>query len=282
MEIQEKVTKLIENYGANDQRTEAWHLKRGEMLTASEIYKALPDATEAQKHEIIMSKLVPRPKTVGPGPKACAWGTRFEPIAKKIYCLNQGNIEIVDTTCIPHPVYPFLGASPDGIIITPDPQDFRYGKLVEFKCPFSRKFDETTPVPNEYYHQMHLQMECTQIDECEYIEMAFKELNYSDWVDCADEFKSFFAISEDGMEVRYRELDDTRDVAKWRAEAIPDGEWDILYWTLKNWRAKTVEKDPTWMTRNIDSFRSIWEKVQEYRNTGTLPENPKDKKTLTI
>jgi hypothetical protein len=125
-------------------------------------------------------------------------------------------------------------------------------------------------------------MECTQINECEYIEMGFKELNYSDWIDSKDEYKSFFAISEDGMETRYRELDDTRDVAKWRADVIPDGEWDILYWTLKNWRAKTVEKDPTWMTRNIDSFRSIWEKVQEYRKTGTLPENPKDKKTLIL
>ena len=89
MEIQEKVTKLIETYGANDQRTEAWHLKRGEMLTASEIYKALADATPALKHEIMMSKLTPRPKTEGLGPRALLWGTRFEPIAKEIYCKNK-------------------------------------------------------------------------------------------------------------------------------------------------------------------------------------------------
>jgi putative phage-type endonuclease len=282
--MEEKIKTLIENYGANDQRTEAWHTKRGEMLTASEIYKALADATPAMKHEIMMSKLTPRPKTEGLGPRALLWGTRFEPIAKEIYCRNQGSIEIVDTTCIPHPVHSFLGASPDGIIVTPDPEDFRYGKLVEFKCPISREFSNDTPVPPAYLHQMQLQMECTELDECEYIEMGFKEVSYSEWMDSKAEFKSFYAIHVDTGAVKYRDLNDNRDVATWRREQLGDdgGNWDLLYWYLKSWRCLTVPKDLTWLSTNLSSMETLWKEVQEHRANGTFPEHPKAKTTLAI
>jgi len=284
MEMQSKILSLIEKYGHDDQRTNAWHLKRGEMLTASEIYKALVDATPAQKHEIIMSKLLPKPRQEGAGPKALLWGTRFEPIAKEIYCRYQGNIKIVDTTCIPHPTQSFLGASPDGIIITPDIEDFRYGKLVEFKCPISREFSDTTPVPTTYYHQMQLQMECTQIDECEYIEMGFKEISYSEWVDSQLEYKSFFAVHIDGIQVKYKELDDKRDVATWRREVLGEDSqnWDLLYWHLKHWRATTVNHNKTWLLTNLESMKQVWETILEHRQKGTLPDHPKEKKTLTL
>jgi len=278
-----KIKTLIEQYGMDDQRTEAWHAKRGEMLTASEIYKALNDASPALKHELMMSKLTPRPRTEGAGPRALLWGTRFEPIAKELYCRFQGSIQIVDTTCIPHPFQPFLGASPDGIIVANDPLDFRHGKLVEFKCPISREFSDTTPVPSTYFHQMQLQMECCQLHECEYIEMGFKELNFAGWVDCLSEYKSFYAIHMDTGQVLYHGLDDKRDVPTWRREVLPDGEnWELLFWHLNSWRALTVPHDPTWLPTNLDSMRGIWESIQEHRKAGTLPEHPKDKKTLTL
>ena len=194
----EKVNQLLQNYGQNDQRTEQWHTKRGQMLTASEIYKGLADSTPAQRYELIMSKLVPREYVApGTGPKALIWGTQFEPIAKDIYKHKLfGDIDIVDLPCIPHTTVDFLGASPDGIIICDNTEDFRYGKLVEFKCPISREFTSTSPIPPAYFHQMQLQMECTGIDECEYVEMQFKELSYTEFVDCKAPFKSMFAISE--------------------------------------------------------------------------------------
>ena len=55
----DKVEQILLLYGQNDQRTDAWHTKRGEMLTASEIYKAVHDASPALKHEIVMSNLLP-------------------------------------------------------------------------------------------------------------------------------------------------------------------------------------------------------------------------------
>ena len=85
MDKVEKVKWLLENYGQNDQRTSAWHAKRGQMLTASEIYKGLPDATPTQRYELIMSKLVPREQQSGAPVRALIWGTYFEPIAKEIF-----------------------------------------------------------------------------------------------------------------------------------------------------------------------------------------------------
>jgi putative phage-type endonuclease len=277
------VDELLTKYGQNDQRTDAWHAKRGQMLTASEIYKGLATATPAQRYELIMSKLVPKPISSGPGARSLLWGTRYEPVAKDIYCDLQHNIAIYDTTCVPHPTVPFLGASPDGVIVTDDKTDFRFGKLVEFKCPISREFTEHTPIPETYYHQMQLQMECTGIDECEYIEMQFKELTYSEWVDSKAPFKSFLAISEEN-DVKYRHYKEDIDVATWRAKVLGDmgDQYRMTYWILNNWRAVTVKKQKDWLSQHLPSLSTVWQEVQAHRNSGTFPTNPSEKGVLVL
>ena len=281
--MEQKVNSLIETYGQNDQRTDAWLLKRSEMLTASEIYKALPGATVSQKHEIIMGKLVPRQRTEGPGPRALVWGTRFEPIAKEIYCKVQSTpVKIVDTTCVPHPTVSFLGASPDGIIIA-NPEDEKYGRLVEFKCPISRPFSDDTPIPPAYYHQMQLQMECTQLHSCDYVEFQFKKLSYSEWVDSTAEYKGFYVVSDDDLRVKYKDLDDQRSPTEWRETVLGTSEeWNFVYWALEKYRTKLVEHDPTWLETNLESITQVWNSVLEHRSLGTLPEHPKEKNTLTL
>ena len=252
------------------------------MLTASEIYKALPDATPSMKHELMMSKLTPRPKTEGSGPRALVWGTRFEPIAKEIYCkVSPDPIVIEDTTCIPHPFVDFLGASPDGIILGPD--NPRHGRLVEFKCPISRSFGDDTPVPVAYYHQMQLQMECTQLETCEYIEFQFRTPTYTEWKDSTAEYKGFYAVTEDDMEVKYRDISDTRDPSTWRAEVLGDvDDWNIVYWTLEKYRVKIVQHEKDWLEKNLPSMTEVWNTILEHRKNGTLPEHPKEKTTLTL
>lgn len=282
--MEQKIKSLIEKYGQNDQRTDAWHAKRGEMLTASEIYKALPDSTAAQKHEIIMSKLVPKQRTEGSGARALIWGTRFEPIAKQIYCkVSNEKIDIVDTTCIPHPTVPFLGASPDGVVVCENVESPRYGHLVEFKCPISRVFNDDTPIPNTYYHQMQLQLECTELDTCEYIEFQFKSPNYSEWVDSKAEYKGFYAVTDDETKLKYRDLDDTRDPKTWREQELEDPEnWGMVYWTLEKWRMKIVEHDKEWLSKNLEGITGVWNTILEHRKNGTLPEHPKEKTILTL
>lgn len=282
--IMDRVQTLIETYGQNDQRTDAWHAKRGEMLTASEIYKALPTATPAQKHELMMSKLSPRIRTEGAGPRALVWGTRFEPIAKEIYCRNSTEeMDIVDTTCVPHPTVSFLGASPDGIIVTANKESPRYGTLVEFKCPISRVFTNDTAIPDSYYHQMQLQMECTGLPNCEYVEFQFRTPTYTEWMDSTAPYKGFYAVDDTDIHVKYRELHDTRDPATWRKEVLGTSEdWNIVYWTLEKYCVKHVKHQTDWLETNLPSMTEVWSTIQTHRTNGTFPDHPKEKTTLTL
>lgn len=278
--MEDQVIELIAKYGKDDQRTAEWHQKRGEMLTASEIYKACADATAAQKLEILMSKLVPR-SSDGSGSRALVWGTRFEKIAKDIYCFQNPGLEIVDTTCIPHPDYSFLGASPDGILRCIDTSNPLHNRLIEIKCPISRVLDDT-PISNVYTCQMQLQMECTRISKCEFVEVKFRELTYTEWVDSISWCKSFFAVTDAGKVV-YKDFNDKRTVPEWRSDVF--GEEDdhrIFYWELSQLRQQTVDHDPNWITKNIESFKSTWELVQQHRAAGTLPSKPVDSSILLL
>jgi putative phage-type endonuclease len=239
-------------YGANDQRTDGWHAKRGEMITASEVYGVF--GSESSRREVMMRKLVPRAQGDNAPIPALLWGTRFEPVAKRIY-EERTKCSITDVSCVQHPVHSFLGASPDGLIVPNDNDPKRYGRLVEFKCPISRK--PTEEIPAGYVHQMQMQMECTGIDECEYVEFRFRQVNYSEWKAFAGP-KGVFHVYEDGR-VEY----DTDPVGE---------DYQTITWILASTEEKFVPRDPTWMSRHLDGLRSFWNEVLEHRKNGTLPQ----------
>ena len=239
-------------YGANDQRTDGWHAKRGEMITASEVYGVF--GSESARREVMMRKLVPRGQGDNAPITALLWGTRFEPVAKKIY-EERTKCTITDVSCVQHPVHTFLGASPDGLIVPNDNDPKRYGRLVEFKCPISRK--PTEEIPAGYIHQMQMQMECTGIDECEYVEFRFRQVNYNEWKSYTA-VKGVFHVYEDGR-VEY----DTDPVGE---------DYQTVYWVLGSIEEKFVPRDPTWMSRHLEGLRSFWNEVLEHRKNGTLPQ----------
>jgi len=274
--MQDKINYLLANYGIDEQRTSAWFAKRGEMLTASEIWKCFGDATASSRHELILSKLSPPKRNDGPVVGALIWGTRFESIAKEIYCLSEG-VKVVELTCVQHPEYAFIGASPDGLVLC---DDDRNGRLIELKCPISRPFDDTTPVPDHYYHQMQLQIECTGLNECDYVEMAFKTMNYSQWTETESLHKSCFAVSSSG-EVRYRPFNCTDPIHEWQQLLGNPFEWQIIYWTLSHWRKQLVKKDPEWMPTHLPEIKGTWEEIVKHRELKTVPVQ-KDKGVLVL
>lgn len=222
------------------------------MITASEVYSVF--GSETSRREVMMRKLVPRVQGDGPGVTALLWGTRFEPIAKRIY-EEKTDCKIIDVSCVQHPVHSFLGASPDGLIVPNGDDPKRYGRLVEFKCPISRK--PTEEIPAGYVHQMQMQMECTGIDECEYVEFRFRQVNYNEWIKSTD-MKGFFHVYEDG-----------RVVYDTDAEGE---EYQTIRWVLGSIEEKFVPRDPTWLSRHLDGLRAFWNEVLEHRKNGTLPE----------
>jgi putative phage-type endonuclease len=263
------VRRTIRVYGMNDQRTSAWHAKRGEMITASEVYQLFTGG-EARR-SLILRKLTPHQASTGYA-GAMIWGTRFEPIAKELY-EKETKCTITDVSCVQHPVYPFLGASPDGIIFPTDPSDVRRrGRLVEFKCPFSRA--ESDGIPEAYVHQMQMQMECTGIDECEYAEFRFKQVFSSEWLRSTG-VKGVFAVFQDET-VKYKP--DSMDLKLWQSE-VSDQEPQFIYWILVSNKKAFLPKDTGWLPRHIEALQTAWNEVLLHRESGTLP--PPAVKSLT-
>ena len=247
--------RVLRMYGANDQRTDGWHAKRGEMVTASEVYGVF--GSDSARREVMMRKLEPRPRGERPAIPALLWGTRFEPVAKKIY-EDRTDCKITDVSCVQHPVYPFLGASPDGLIVPNGNDPKRYGRLVEFKCPISRAMK--AEIPAGYVHQMQMQMECTGIDECEYVEFRFKQVNYSEWIKSTD-MRGMFTVYDDGR-VDYE-------------NEVHEDDTQVIYWILSSIKEDFVPKDPNWLPNHIEGLTAFWNEVLEHRGNGTTPESKK-------
>ena len=255
--------RVLRMYGSNDQRTDGWHAKRGEMITASEVYGVF--GSESARREVMMRKLEPRPPSDGPGIPALLWGTRFEPIAKRIY-EERTKCTITDVSCVQHPVHTFLGASPDGLIVPNDATDVkRYGRLVEFKCPISRAMK--AEIPPGYIHQMQMQMECTGIDECEYVEFRFKQVNYSEWTKTA-EVKGAFTVYEDGKVLYDQE--------------VYEDNTQVIYWILSSIKEDFVPKDLEWLPKHFEGLRQFWNEVVDHRKHATLPPKPEEKKMPSL
>jgi len=254
---------LLQVYGKGQQRTAEWFTTRKQRITASECYKAMSTASFSARRDLMLDKLQVKLGN-STSPAACVWGTEFEPIAKKIY-MQQENVDIVDLDCVIHPEFTFLGASPDGLILT---NDERRGRLIELKCPYTRDFDENSDVPIEYYHQMQMQLACTCMDECVYLETKFTKPGYAAWTS-STKTKSAYAVR--GSEVLYCDSYVSDDVEEWTSK-LPDRlTWEVHYWVLEKTRCKLIKKDLEWMSSHIGEFKSTWDEIMEHSKNGTLP-----------
>jgi putative phage-type endonuclease len=262
------VRRTIRIYGMNDQRTSAWHAKRGEMVTASEVSGVF--AGGETRRALVVRKLEPPQPASGHPIPALIWGTRFEPIAKAMY-EEETRCTITDVSCVQHSIHTFLGASPDGIIFPSDPNDVRRrGRLVEFKCPISRPPSEG--IPDAYVHQMQMQMECTGIDECEYVEFRFKQVFSSEWLGVTGT-KGVFAVFDD-QTVEYKPP--TTGLSEWVA-SVTDREPQYIFWRLLSTKKEFLPKDATWLPRHLPALREFWNEVLVHRAAGTMPPPPPSK-----
>ena len=172
---EEKLTHVqtLLNAPQTEQRTQAWYQQVQSILTASEFSSLY--SSERQYASLVLSKSgTLAQETSQPNYRhACPtgelnaldWGIRFEPVIKQ-FLESKYKLKIKDSGRLIHPKDPKIAASPDGFIVD-GPRDYA-GRLVEIKCPLSRKIGQG--IPFDYWCQMQIQMEVTDIDECMYIE----------------------------------------------------------------------------------------------------------------
>ena len=126
------------------------------MITASDIASAIGE-NHYETPDAFVKKKVMRTKWAGNA--ATAHGTLLEPLVRDLYDQRTGR-KSHEIGLVQHRDYPWLGASPDGV--TED------GLLIEIKCPLTRKIE--AKVPKHYWPQVQLQLEITDLDECDFIQ----------------------------------------------------------------------------------------------------------------
>jgi putative phage-type endonuclease len=139
-----------------EQRSKEWLELRENMITASDVASALGENHYESPDAFVKKKVL---RTQFKGNAATAHGTLLEPLVRDLYDQRTGR-KSHEIGLVQHRDYPWLGASPDGV--TED------GLLIEIKCPLTRKIEPK--IPKHYWPQVQLQLEITDLDECDFIQ----------------------------------------------------------------------------------------------------------------
>ena len=165
------------------QRSPEWYIQRAGKITASDAGVVIGENKYEQPYRMIVKKV----RETFQNNEATYHGKKYEDIAKLIYEYRM-NVLVYEFGMVEHPVIGCLGASPDGII-TPYKNDNTHltehvGRMLEIKVPFVRKILQTGEIKGEicpiyYWDQVQLQLECCDLDECDFWQCTLCE--YSNW-----------------------------------------------------------------------------------------------------
>lgn len=286
------------------QRTAEWYQFRWNLITASNAWKAF----ESQKivNQLIYEKCQPL-QTIGDEMgeyedikmvntnTTLHWGQKYEPLSVMLYELLYDS-KVEDFGCIQHPLYKFIGASPDGIVVKSNTG--RYGYMLEIKNIVNR---EINGIPKkEYWVQMQLQMEVCDLDKCDFLETKFNEYpDYESYKNDSiistfegNEFKSFtttadgnykgiiiyFHTKEGKPHYEYMPLTiwTPDDVANWEESMVHKYESapynyvfiKFIYWKLEKISCVLVLRNRVWFENNIGQLEKVWKIIEEERVSG--------------
>jgi putative phage-type endonuclease len=296
-EINELEIKIqhLRNIPQPTQRTPEWYQFRSNLITASNAWKAFE--SQAAINQLIYEKCQPIKNEEFKDPDVkiihnintttpMHHGQKYEPLSVMFY-ENMYNTKIEDFGCIQHPVYKFLGASPDGINV--DKTSERFGRMLEIKNPVSR---DITGIPKkEYWVQMQLQMEVCDLDECDFLETKFVEYKdrFSYESDKDPNNKKGIIIqfyTKEGIPIYiYKPLHliSDEEISLWEEETINLYESEpyqysftkYIYWKLEQISCILVLRNRDWFKNNIGQLEKVWKIVEEERLSGFQHRAPK-------
>jgi len=255
-----------------EQRTPAWYEQSRYVLTASE-FSTLYGSPRAIG-QLALAKGSPLPPSSSNRSKAAPsatlspfeWGIRFEPVAKQ-YLAAVWGCTIKESGRIIHATDPTLAASPDGFIGSASPScSDHVGRLVEIKCPFTRVITDT--VPFDYWCQMQIQMEVTDVDECDYVEVKFESQPVSLTDAPAIMEGNLWLLESDAGELSYAYTEEERDVATTMGQRVRE----TVPWKVVQTHIKTIHRDRKWYASTKEQRDDFWKLVNTTRQgTYELP-----------
>jgi putative phage-type endonuclease len=276
------------------QKTKEWYEFRYNLITASNIWKAL--SSESQRNSLIYEKCKPfnsfqSNNSMTNTESAFHWGIKYEPLTVMVY-EHMYQTKIDDFGCIQHPDYDFIGASPDGININPSNKE-RFGRMLEIKNIVNR---DITGIPKEeYWVQTQVQMETCDLNECDFVETRFKEYPSEPefYSDTKREYRGiilYFVVNTTNMSTqeisenlsnvnapvyKYMPVDvssDKETIEEWvRNEKMNNPELTLFkrnYWYLDEFSCVLIQRNKYWFEAALPLMRDTWQVILKERTDG--------------
>ena len=293
---------ILRNVPQSQQKTKEWYEFRYNLLSASNIWKAV--GSQAQQNSIIYEKC--KPLNLGGNSMITShslqWGNKYEPLSTMIY-EDMYQTKIEEFGCIQHPTHTFIGASPDGINV--DMNSPRYGRMLEIKNIVNR---DITGIPKlEYWIQTQIQMETCNLDTCDFVETRFNEYTREEFYqDEKSEYKGVILHFVERILVedissnnavykptksayRYQPLsrENTADSILLWSEQMKDEMkmenyvlFDTLYWYLDEFSCVLIQRNRSWFANAISKLEAVWniilkERVEGYEHRSAKKRQPK-------
>ena len=291
------------------QRTEEWYKYRHNLITASNIWKAL--SSQANQNSLIYEKCKPLNANASASAiktnieSPLHWGVKYEPLSVLIY-EEMFRTKIGDFGCIPHSTHNFIGASPDGINID-ETNRVLYGRMLEIKNICNR---DITGIPKEeYWIQTQVQMETCDLDTCDFFETRFKEFASSElfYQDSNHEYKGVilhfiqktngYGIDVSNAQIYNNQpkyvympltIEKTKDaIQEWISTVRESMKNDFtlystIYWYLDEYSCVLIPRNRQWFAAALPKIREIWdtilkERVDGYEHRIAKKQTPKQK-----
>ena len=282
-----QILKNINKKDTHQQGTLEWYQFLCNHITASRAWKALEH--DSKQNQIILDKC--KPINIAKYSRvnitsAMHHGHKFEPLSILIY-ENLYDTKIGEYGCIENDDYPHLAASPDGINVKLD--NPRYGRALEIKNPTTR---EICGIPKkEYWVQMQIQMECLNLDECDFLETSFKEYKTEDEFLKDGKFnttkdgkrKGIILCFNDGTKPTYDyvplNINSYTEYETWRDNII-DAHSNLswikdTYWYLETISCVLVRRNKLWFNAIKHKFKEVWDIILKERKNGYEHRKPK-------
>ena len=270
-----------------EQRSKEWYELRKGMLTASSLACALGDDHFKSRNELILEKVENKEIPFVPNP-ITEWGVKYEEIATKFY-ESLNSVEIIEFGLIPHPNFTIFGASPDGICSNDSPNEY-IGRMLEIKCPPKRKFTKT--VPKHYWYQMQGQLECCDLEECDFLQVKLQEYDsFDDYckdlnTDIISDGKTLKGLPK-GCTLTYRKCNELKCSYLYPELFLSDNEYqtwisenkekikseghefvEAKWWYIERYECTLVKRDREWWSKTMEKIYAFSKEVEYYKTNG--------------
>ena len=176
-----------------EQKSQAWFDMRNNMITASSAAQAMGESKYDTLEQFIYEKVFGREFSEN---KYVHHGKKYEHIATMFY-QHVYDVKVGEFGLLKHPEIDFIGASPDGICSAYKLDGTRgsplLGTMVEIKCPMTREIKTSGTIidgicPYYYWVQVQLQLQCCNLQRCDFIQLSIKEYETDEETTAHDKF----------------------------------------------------------------------------------------------